>query len=139
MLKVVVDTSVFVSGYLSDSGTSAAAEIIARWRAGEFKLVMSRQILEEIVATFVVLEIDEQRILEFVETVGLIALRVPGAYVVYRLEAIDPDDNMLLSAALEGGADFLVSQDKQHVLPLKYYHGTQIVSPQIFLRVLRGQ
>lgn len=139
MLKAVVDTSVFVSGYLSRTGTSASSEIIARWRAGEFKLVMSRQILEEIVAKFVARGIDEARILEFVETVGKLALNIPGAYVVYRLDDVDPDDNMLLAAAQEGGAEYLVSRDEQHVLPLKHHHETQIVSPQLFLRVLRAE
>ncbi len=136
MLKVVVDTSVFVAGYLSRTGRGPSSQIISRWRAGEFKLIMSRQIVEEIAAKLVQRGIADSLILEFVEVVGRIALNIPGAHVVYRLDDVDPDDNMLLAAAQEGAADYLVSLDAKHLLPLKHHRGTQIVNPELFLRVL---
>lgn len=136
MLKVVVDTSVFVSGYLSRTGTGYSAQILARWRAGDFQLIMTRQILEEIVAKFLEKGIDENRILEFITVVGKIALFLPGNYVVYRLDDVDSDDNMLLAAVQEGSADYLVSLDAKHILPLKHHKGTQIVNPMLFIRVL---
>lgn len=136
MLRVVVDTSVFVAGYLTKSSTSQAAQIIARWRSGDFCLIMSRHILEEIVAKFIEKGISEDRILEFVKAIGSLALNVPGDYVVYRLDDVDPDDNMLLAAAQEGAADYLVSLDAKHVLPLKHHKGTQIVNPSLFLSIL---
>ncbi|WNN92185.1 hypothetical protein [Gloeocapsopsis dulcis] len=43
---------------------------------------------------------------------------------------------MFLAAAYEAKADYLVSLDWQHLLPLKYYHGTQIVTPTLFIRAL---
>ena len=43
---------------------------------------------------------------------------------------------MFLAAAYEVSADYLVSLDKKHILPLKYYHGTQILSPDLFIRIL---
>lgn len=136
MLKVVVDTSVFVSGYLSPTGTSNPAQIIARWRAGDFQLIMTRQILEEITAIFLEKGIDENLILEFITVVGKIALFLPGNYVVYRLDNIDPGDNMFLAAAQEGSADYLVSLDAKHLLPLKHHKKTQIVNPRIFINIL---
>ncbi len=136
MLKAVLDTSVFVAGYLSREGKGYSAQIISRWRLGEFHLIMSRQLLEEIVGKFVEKGISEDLILDFVEVVGRIALNIPGSHVVYRLDDIDPDDNILLATAQEGQADFLVSLDKRHVLPLKYHMGTQIVDPELFLRAL---
>ncbi len=136
MLKVVVDTSVFIAGYLSRTGTGYSAQVISRWRAGDFQLVMSRQILEEIAAKLIEKGIEEERIVEFITVVGRIALNVPGNYVVYRLDEIDPDDNMLLATAQEGAADYLVSLDAQHILPLKHHKGTQILNPTLFLRVL---
>jgi predicted nucleic acid-binding protein len=39
----------------------------------------------------------------------------------------DVPDNVFLAAALEAGADYLVTQDP-HLQNLKYYHGTQIIS-----------
>ena len=136
MLRVVVDTSVFVAGYLSRTGTSYSAQIISRWRAGEIQLIMSRQILEEIVAKFIEKGIDEHRILDFVTAAGKLALLIPGAYIVYRLDHVDSDDNMFLAAAQEGAADYLVSLDAKHLLPLKHHKGTQIVDPAGFIRSL---
>ncbi|MBZ0187165.1 MAG: putative toxin-antitoxin system toxin component, PIN family, partial [Candidatus Obscuribacterales bacterium] len=136
MLKAVVDTSVFVAGYLSRTGSGYSAQIITRWRAQEFQLIMSRQLLEEIVGKFVEKGIDEALILEFVQVVLRIALNIPGSYVVYRLDDVDPNDNMVLAAAEEGGADYLVSLDAKHLLPLKHHKGTQIVEPELFLRAL---
>lgn len=98
---------------------------------------MSQQILEEIVAKLIEKGIDEARILEFIEVTGKLALNIPGAYVVYRLDDVDPSDNMFLAAAQEGGADYLVTLDAQHLLPLKHHKGTQIVKPALFIRALR--
>lgn len=64
-----------------------------------------------------------------------IALHIPGSYQATRLDDIDPDDNKFLAAAYEAKADYLVSVDN-HLLSLKYYHGTQILSPALFLRAL---
>jgi len=139
VLKVVVDTSVFIAGYRARSITSYSAIIIAKWRAGIFKLVMSAAILEEIVAKFIEKGIPQEIILELITTIGQIALHIPGNYTVYRLNDIDPDENMLLAAAQESGADYLVSLDAKHVLPLKHHKGTQIVSPELFLRALEKE
>lgn len=47
----------------------------------------------------------------------------------------DSTDNMFLSAALEAGADFLVTGD-HHLLQLHTYQGISIVSPAEFLAIL---
>ena len=73
---------------------------------------------------------------EFVTRVGEIALHVPGMLETTRLSKIDPDDNKFLAAAYEINADYLVSYDKKSLLPLKHFHGTQILNPQLYLRVL---
>lgn len=46
----------------------------------------------------------------------------------------DVSDNVFLAAALEAGADYLVTQDP-HLQSLKYYHGTQIVPLTQFARL----
>jgi len=97
---------------------------------------MSKQILEEIAAKFIEKGIETERILEFITSVGKLALFVPGNYVVYRLDEVDQDDNMLLAAAQEGAADYLVSLDAKQVLPLKHHAGVQIVHPSLFIRAL---
>ncbi len=59
----------------------------------------------------------------------LYALMIPGDYSTDYLDRIDPKDNMLLAAAFEAKANYLVTLDKKHLLPLKHFKGTSIVAP----------
>ena len=136
VLKVVLDTNVFVAGYLSKSKLGYSPQILNLWRNGKFTLVMSPQILEEIIAKLWEKNVPENQLEELVASIGQIALHIPGAYHSYRLDNIDADDNMFLAAALESNAEFIVSYDAKSLLPMKYYHGTQILLPELFIRQL---
>jgi len=49
----------------------------------------------------------------------------------------DPTDNKLLECAISGRADFIVSGDKKHVLPLKKYKNIPILNPKEFLDTMK--
>jgi uncharacterized protein len=49
----------------------------------------------------------------------------------------DPYDNYLLSMAVAGSADFLVTGDKRDLLGLKLHEGSKIVSVRDFLTLYR--
>jgi len=138
VLKVVVDTSVFVAGLRTSTPTSASYQVISAWRAGGFTLVMAPELLRELVGKLMVLGQPEDEIAELVQLIGQIALRIPGAYQSSRLDKVDKTDNKFLAAAYEAKADFLVSLDKKSLLPMKHFYKTQIVSPDIFMRLLVG-
>jgi putative PIN family toxin of toxin-antitoxin system len=63
------------------------------------------------------------------------ACNLPGMYEGVAAVKADLSDNVFLAGALEAGADYLVTQDA-HLLNLKYYHGTQIVSLDQFAQLL---
>lgn len=134
MLKVVLDTNIFVAAFLSKTQFGYASQIISAWQAGAFTLVISQDILREIIATLYEKNIPEKSLEDLVAIIGEIAFHVPGAYETNRLDKIDADDNKFLAAALESRADYLVSVDNKSLLPMKYFHGTQIVRPELFLR-----
>ena len=46
------------------------------------------------------------------------------------------DDNRILECALAARAEFLVTGDKEHLLPLGSYRDTRIVTPAQFLEIL---
>jgi uncharacterized protein len=138
VLRVVLDTNIFVAGYLSKAKLGYPSQILDLWRSGEFTLVMSAQILEEIVAKLLEKGVAEDLLEELVVTIGQIALYIPGAYETSKLNKIDPDDNKFLAAALESNADFIVSYDTKSLLPLKHFHGTQILLPELFIRQFLG-
>ena len=48
----------------------------------------------------------------------------------------DPDDNKFIEAALEGKADYIVTQDR-HLLNIKEFEGIKMVTPKEFLRILK--
>ncbi len=50
----------------------------------------------------------------------------------------DPDDNMFFECAVTGAADFIVSGDEKHVLPVQI-SGIQVLSPAEFLIVLEEE
>lgn len=100
---------------------------------------MSPQILREIVAKLVEKGVDDDIVEVFIFNVGKFALQIPGVYETTKLNKIDPDDNMFFAAAYESKADYLVSYDKKSLLPLKHFHGTQILSPNLFLRAIMSE
>ncbi len=136
MIKVVIDTSVFIAALLSKSKTSASVQVLNHWREQQFTLVTAPQLLRELVVELTRKKVPEAYIEELVALIAAVAIHVPGAYESTRLDDIDPDDNMFLGAAYEAKADYLVSLGKQHLLPLKHYHGTQILTPALFIRSL---
>ena len=48
----------------------------------------------------------------------------------------DPDDNKFFETALAGKADYIVSQDKRHVLKIREYKGIKTISPEEFMKLI---
>lgn len=99
---------------------------------------MAPALLEELITRLVRQQVNLADIEDLLREITEIALHIPGIYQATYLDDIDPDDNKFLAAAYEVKADYLVSVDK-HLLSVKYYHGTQILTPALFLRVLLDQ
>lgn len=139
MVKAVIDTSVFISAFLSKDSEAGPSAVLSSWRRAEFTLVMSPQLLRELVAIMRRCCVQDSFIEDVVRVVKAKAFLIPGAYEATRLDCIDPADNKFLAAAYESQADYLVSLDTMHILPLKHYYGTQILLPTLFLRTMAVQ
>lgn len=135
--KVIIDTSTFVAAYLSKSQTSGPKMVLQRWVDGYFTLVMSPQLLEELVLKLDEKSIPEDVIEELVSDIQARALNISGNYHTDFLNDVDPKDNIVLAAALEASADYIVTLDGKHLIPIKYFHGTYIVYPNSFLRAIQ--
>lgn len=131
--KAVIDTSVFVAAFLSNNSSSASSLVLDAWKQELFILVISPQLLQELVAVLLRRGIILSEIQKLVTLIAKISIFIPGVYEATRLDNIEPKDNMFLAAAYESKADYLVTLDTQHLLPLKYYHGTQILTPSLFM------
>ncbi|MDJ0732182.1 MAG: putative toxin-antitoxin system toxin component, PIN family [Crocosphaera sp.] len=135
MLKVVLDTSVFVSAILSKNRETSPSIILNKWQEGSFTLVISPQLQEELIIVLLRKGINSELIENLVTIIETLALKIEGIYKATILNEIDSNDNMFLAACYEAKADYLVSLDN-HLLSFKYYHGTQILNPSLFLKVL---
>lgn len=51
----------------------------------------------------------------------------------------DPDDDHVLACSLAAHAQYLVTGDKRHLLPLEEFRGTRILSPHAFLEAWESQ
>ena len=130
MLRVVLDTNIFVSGLLSKTGLPA--KILDAWRAGQYLLITSPPIVAEIRR---VLETPRMRKKYFI-TSGDIeqliillekdALIVPGRTDVRNAIPDDPSDEMFLACAVDAAADYIVSGDR-HLLDISEYKGIPII------------
>lgn len=50
----------------------------------------------------------------------------------------DPEDDKFVAAAVEAGADYVVTGDKD-LLDIARYRGLRLISPATFLRILREE
>ncbi len=137
MLKIVLDTNIFISSLLSRSGRPAT--IIDAWRAGRYLylLVTSPSIISEIQRVLDAPRISKKyglgrdQIEKLIFLLKRDALVVPGISDAAGTIPEDPADEMFLSTALDAGADFIVSGDR-HLLDLREYKGIPILTVHQF-------
>jgi uncharacterized protein len=133
-VKVVFDTNVVASASFWQGSPFFC---LAAWAQGRCDAVVSPALLAEYHETIEELRLEypgrpfaawadaltESAILVFP------ADRAPGA-------TPDPGDEMILECALAAEADYIVSGDKKHLLPLRQFREIPITSPSDFLRRL---
>ena len=130
--RVVLDTNVLVSGLLGGTAT----DVIRRWRAGAFDLVISQEIAAEYEE---VLKRPKFGLSDWVIQELLDYVRSKAQWVESRgdieVGARDLSDNRFLEAAIQGKADWIVSGDND-LLDLGEFEGIGIASPREFLSLL---
>lgn len=139
LLRAVFDTNVIVSAYLSRSPTIPTQELIDRWLAVEFTLLVCDAIVDEFIEKLTARGIDREDIETFVALLDAMAewVHVPAEAIVRRIPA-DADDDVVVACAIEGNADFLVTYDP-HFAPLgDTYEGIRISKALPFLWAVRG-
>jgi hypothetical protein len=142
MLRVVLDTNVFVSSLLVKVGVPA--QVLAAWRAGRYVLVASDAIVAETRAAlnyshirrkYAITDEEIDQLVSLIEQDGLV---VPGDADVSNAVPADPADERILACALDGEADLIVSGDP-HLLDLGEYQNIPIQSVRRFLTRLETE
>ena len=132
-MRAVLDPNVLIASLLSRSG--APAQIVSRWVAGEFELVVSEALLAELARALAYPKIHE-RVAEdeasaFVELLRE-AVRLAADPEAPAHRSADPGDDYLLALAHAERA-VLVSGD-QHLLALA--RELPVLTPRAFLETL---
>ena len=133
-MRIVLDTNVLISA-LTFPG-SRPDHVLSRIRRREIELFISPFILSELDRVlrekfrFSTKEADAR-----VRAIRAIAHLVQPTERASVITAKD-DDNRILECALAAQAEFLVTGDKEHLLPLESYRNTRIVTPSQFLDLL---
>jgi putative PIN family toxin of toxin-antitoxin system len=141
MITAVVDTNILVQYLLSSSG-SASARTVEAYFDGHFRLAYSSAIFDEVLEVLMLPQIrqrhglDDAEILEYLASLLVDAVCYSGALAVSARTTRDITDTKFLSVAAEAHADYLITNDRRHLLPLKRFRGTRIVTPARFLSEL---
>jgi uncharacterized protein len=141
MTRVVLDTNLLVSALLSPSGKPV--QILKMAFGGSLDMVISPALLKEITLVLNYEKIrnllakhavSDDEVGDVVRKILKTALVVPGKLNLDSLSR-DPSDNIVLSCATEGNADFIVSGDR-HLTELVSFEGIPVVSPDTFLKLV---
>jgi len=130
VIKVVVDTNVFVSSFFGGN----PRKIVDLWKSGQLTLCLSKPIIDEYVEVLQLIGLKNER-----ELRELLHLFAHGFHIIFsaktpelHLVEEDPDDDKFIECAVALKADFIVSGDKA-LIAIQDYMGIRIVTPKEFL------
>ena len=141
MRRVVFDTTVLISAFLRRGGL--ADELLTLAAEGRFELVLSSAIIVETWRKLVSSDhirsrypFSDERVHIFCLSLSQISVEVLRSTRPLTGVVRDPNDDMIVAAAIDGRADTIVSRDKD-LLSLSSFRGVPIISPETFRQQLR--
>ena len=130
MIKVVIDTNVFVSSFFGGN----PRKIIDLWKSGQIILCLSKDIVDEYIDVLQRFGLKNEAELE-----ELLNLFAQGFHIIFtnktpklRLVEEDPGDDKFIECAVALKCKFIISGDKA-LLAVQNYMGIKIITPKEFL------
>lgn len=142
MRRVTPDVQALVQAAISGAGP--AGFVLSAWERGEIAFVICEEIITEYENVLRRQRLQQRfsHITNASIAASAAALRKNATMVaVHEIRPVvidDPDDDIVLACAVEGGAEYIVTRDK-HLLKLGAHQGIPIVSVEAFAQILRGQ
>lgn len=135
-MRVVLDANVLVSFLLTKGPT--ISKIVNSWKKNEFTFVLTDEIFLEV--KFVLARFVSAKLIQRNAAAALLRrIKQEGEIIIPVSQVnLSPNkkDNRYLEAAKDSDADFLVTGDKKHLLPIKRFGKTKILLPKEFVKVL---
>lgn len=139
--KVVFDSAILVSAFLTKEGLSA--ELLNRCEQ-DAHLYTAEEILEEvrrvllekvhIRVNYLYEDIEVERFIERLRVISTLVSELPELQVIKK----DPKDDKILACAQTSNAGYIITRDS-HLLDLKEYQRIEILTPEKFIRIIREQ
>ena len=139
MLTAVLDTNVLASGTVN--ATNSPGQILNAWRAGQFELVTSAHIIDELTRTFqkpyFKNHLSSDAFGNFIDLLKNEAFVTPITVKIQDV-ATHPEDDSTIAAAMSAKAEYLVTRDQPLLNKVgSSYQGVTFVNPNDFLKVLQ--
>ena len=132
-MRVVLDTNVTISALNFPGNERMVLELALR---GRFEFYLSLFILEEVAEVLMrKFGWDEERAAQAVRVIENSATIVDPTRLAEVIEG-GHADNRILECVVAANADYLVTGDRRHLLPLQEHQGTRIVNAPRFLSEL---
>jgi putative PIN family toxin of toxin-antitoxin system len=141
MLRIVLDTDVLVAAF--DSPTGASRQLVIEVLDGRVSLLMSTGLLLEYEAVLTrptvlgMIGIDSVAVLAVLDELAGLCVPVALDYR-WRPVAADPDDDMVIETAINGGADVIATFNNGDMLAGAERFGVAVERPATILRRLRS-
>ena len=134
-MRVVLDTNVIVSGLNFPGNERIVLELALR---GRFELCLSPFILEEVAGVLErKFDWDEERLSQALRALSEAATVIEPRRLPEVIKGGHPD-NRVLECTAAASADYLVTGDRRHLLPLGEHEGARILNAPRFLLELEG-
>jgi uncharacterized protein len=139
MPRAVLDSSVLVSAFLTPHGS--VVRLLREPARSQYQLCLSEYILTETAETllsktrlrnYAYADTDVRDFIHWLLTHADMTKSLP----TFRAVLDDPKDDQIIATAVAAKADYLVTGDRAHLLPLGQYEGIRIVSPREFLGIV---
>ena len=136
MLKVVIDTNVFISSFFG----GIPRDVINYWKQGKITLCLSQEIIKEYIEVLNKLGLKNKNEIQkltklFAEGYNSIfTAKTPNIKVV----KADPDDNKFIECAVAFDSNIIISGDK-HLKNIKNYINIEIMSPKEFVEMMEAE
>ncbi|MBI4253214.1 putative toxin-antitoxin system toxin component, PIN family [Candidatus Uhrbacteria bacterium] len=139
MRQIVLDSAILVSAFLVTNG--AAGKLLGYARRGKYRLVFCSAIAVEsaralltytrIRKRYSYTDDDVRHYLHGIEAISFVVNPLPIPSI-----SRDPNDDVIIGCTLAGGADIIVTRDKD-LLVLKTHKHISIIAPETALAILK--
>ena len=140
MPRAVLDSSVLVSAFVTPHGS--VVRLLRGPARGRYELCLSDAILTETAEVLLgkatlrrYASYTDETVRRYIRWLLTQAEMVPDTPAP-RVVPNDPKDDPIVAAAVADKADYLVTGDRAHLLPIGEHQGIRIVSPRAFLEIL---